>query len=67
MTRGERRHHAERAKAKAKRKLQQWKFDATPERVGKNAAMHGTCPCWMCTEPFAPEHPKYVFQPKLHA
>lgn len=29
--------------------------------------MHGTCPCWMCTEPFAGEHPKYKFQPKLHS
>jgi hypothetical protein len=54
-------------KAKAKRKLQQWKLhDITPKRIGRHAAMHGTCPCWMCTEPFAPEHPKDVFQPEFY-
>lgn len=67
MTRSERRHHTARIKAKARRKLKQWKLhDITPKRIGKTAAMHGTCPCWMCTEPNAPPKPKNVFQPKLH-
>jgi len=72
MTRGERRHHAIRIKAKTKKTLKyMWGMDPpelTPRRIGKTAAMHGTCPCWMCTEPHhAPDHPKNVFQPKLHA
>jgi hypothetical protein len=68
-TRGERRHHAERSKARTKRTLQIiWGFDAahiTPKRIGRNAAMHCTCPCWMCTNKGG-EHPKHIYQPKLH-
>lgn len=51
MNRAERRAELERAKAKAKRKLQIDGAPTTPKQVGRSAAMHGTCPCWMCTTP----------------
>ena len=44
----ERRHQEERAKAKAKRKLIRVGAPTTPKAIGKAAAMHGTCDCWMC-------------------
>lgn len=52
LTRALRRYAVERAKAKARRKLERgWMADEppTPRQVGKAAAMHNTCPCGMCT------------------
>lgn len=50
MTRAERIHHQQRAKARAASILSRW-HGAEPsiEQIGKAAAMHNTCPCWMCT------------------
>ena len=49
MNRAQRRHHAERAKAEAKRKLKAWGMTITPKNVGTQAATHNTCPCWAYT------------------
>lgn len=49
-TRQDRRNSAERAKRKAKQRLDRtWGAEAhSAAMVGKNAATHGTCDCWMC-------------------
>lgn len=62
MTRAERRANDKRIKAKAERKVKQWGMHkwgtpatapappVNPALVGKQASVHGTCPCEYCTE-----------------
>lgn len=53
-TRAQRRHEAERIKAKTKRKLEVYNKNSflyhhyTPREIGRAAAMHCTHQCWMC-------------------
>jgi len=47
-TRAERRNEEAKAKHRAKRKMEVDGTPTTPARVGKHAATHGTCDCWMC-------------------
>ena len=51
MTRSERRAQTVRIKAKARKKLAQSGAPTDARQVGRFAAMHGTCDCWMCTTP----------------
>ena len=49
-TRSDRRNANERAKRKARDKLQHsLKTEPTPRQIGAQATVHNTCPCWMCT------------------
>ena len=48
-TRAERRNAVGRAKSRAIRRFKQSNIPLNPRLVGRDAAMHGTCPCWMCT------------------
>ena len=59
MQRQIRRQHTERIKRKSVRKLIANRVlpeHRTPKLIGKYAAMHGTCDCWMCT---LKDPPKY--------
>lgn len=56
MTRAERRHRASVAKTRAAHKLRINNVQVTPRLVGTSAAMHNTCPCWMCCSHTS--HPK---------
>ncbi len=52
--RSERRHHEARVKAKTKRQLVRWRpidVPASEREVGRQAATHCTCSCWMCGNP----------------
>lgn len=51
MNRAERRHEAERMKAKAVRKIKATDGPLTKRAIGIHASAHGTCPCGMCTTP----------------
>lgn len=48
MTRDERRHLANKAKARAAERLRRNGVTTTPEMIGRNAATHGTCACQTC-------------------
>lgn len=46
--RAERRARSQKAKQRAQRRLERNGVAHTAAIVGKNAATHGTCDCWMC-------------------
>jgi len=48
MSRADRRHQLDRAKARARRKLARWGVDATPDRVGVHAGVRAHCSCAVC-------------------
>jgi hypothetical protein len=48
-TRDDRRNFAALAKRDARDKLLRSGMEPTPRRIGAQASMHNTCPCWMCT------------------
>ena len=50
-TRSERRAQLARMKAKAKKKLARFQSAPDARQIGRSAAQHGTCDCWMCTTP----------------
>lgn len=50
VTRAERRHRSDLAKAESRTKLRRtFQQEPTPRQVGIQAVMHNTCPCGMCT------------------
>lgn len=68
MTRAERRHRLSVAKAEARRKLiTNLHVEPTPSQVGRQAAMHNTCPCWVCTTKDAKKFPRMTDLIRLHS
>ena len=51
MSRSERRAQLVRMKAKAKKKLTRFQSAPDARQIGRAAAMHGTCDCWLCATP----------------
>lgn len=67
MTRAERRHREAVAKTRAAHKLRVNNVQPTPRLVGTSAAMHNTCPCWMCTTHDSKKFPRMTDLIRLHS
>jgi hypothetical protein len=62
--RAERRHHQRRVKRMWRRRVRLWRLRSPEdeERLAVRRAVHGTCPCWLCSNKFL-RRPDHLWRP----